>query len=228
MKLSDLIAMYESKKILYGDKAYLHVSEIFEQAREKYKQEYLTSPKAQRLKEKGKAPDPEQSWKAFKGKNFEKLIWRVIDSELGSSLNLRCIPSGKLGRKKISPELGKVYRNLLVRYGQWSLLPDADLVIYEPSTCQVVGIISCKITLRERIAQTAYWKEVQSKGVEIVSGSEYPFYREKISEGGTYHRHGKANHNWESSVKDCLGQAGRMGTEESAGVHPVSSGGRNR
>ena len=158
MKLNDLIAMYENKKRQYRDKAYLHVSEIFEEAREKYKQEYLRSPKAQRLRAEGKSPDAEQSWKAFKGKNFEKLIWRVIDSELGSSLNLCCILGGKLGRKKISPELGKVYRNLLVRYGQWSLLPDADLVIYEPRTCRVVGTISCKITLRERIAQTAYWK----------------------------------------------------------------------
>jgi len=158
MKLADLIEMYEGKKKQYGDKAYLHVSEIFEEARERYKREYLSSPRAARLRVQGKTPDAEQSWKAFKGKNFEKLIWRVIDGELGSSLNLCCIPGGKLGRKKLSPELGKVYRNLLVRYGQWSLLPDADLVVYDPRTCQVVGIISCKITLRERIAQTAYWK----------------------------------------------------------------------
>lgn len=158
MKLADLIEMYEEKKTQYGDKAYLHVSKIFEEARERYKGEYLSSPKAAKLKAQGKTPDAEQSWKAFKGKNFEKLIWRVIDSELGSSLSLRCIPGGKLGRKKLSPELGKVYRNLLVRYGQWSLLPDADLVVYAPRTCQVIGIISCKITLRERIAQTAYWK----------------------------------------------------------------------
>jgi len=158
MKLNDLIVMYENKKRQYGDKAYLHVSEIFEEAREHYKNEYLSGPMAAKLRAQGKTPDAEQSWKAFKGKNFEKLIWHVIDSELGSSLDLCCIPGGKLGRKKISAELSKVYRNLLVRYGQWSLLPDADLVIYEPRTCRVVGIISCKITLRERIAQTAYWK----------------------------------------------------------------------
>jgi len=158
MKLTDLIAIYEQKKKIYGDKAYLHVSEIFEEAREHYKNEYLSGPRAAKLRAQGKTPDAEQSWKAFKGKNFEKLIWHVIDSELGSILNLRCIPGGKLERKKISPELGKVYRNLLVRYGQWALLPDVDLVIYEPATCSVIGIVSCKITLRERIAQTAYWK----------------------------------------------------------------------
>ena len=73
MKLTDLIVMYENKKKLYGDKAYLHISEIFEEARERYRSEYLSSPRAARLRTQGKTPDAEQSWKAFKGKNFEKL-----------------------------------------------------------------------------------------------------------------------------------------------------------
>ena len=158
MKLSDLIEMYETKKKQFGDKAYLHISEIFEEAREKYKREYLASPKAQKLRAQGKTPDAEQSWKAFKGKNFEKLILHAIAGKFQTELNLRCIPGQWLIRKKLSEELGKVYRNLLIRYGQWSLLPDVDLVIYEPTSCRVVGVISCKITLRERIAQTAYWK----------------------------------------------------------------------
>lgn len=158
MKLKDLIEMYEAKKKQYGDKAYLHISAIFEEAREKYKQEYLASSKAQKLRAQGKSPDAEQSWKSFKGQNFEKLIWHIIDSKFRSTLNLRCIPGGWLGRKKVSEELNNVYRNLLIRYGKWSLLPDVDLVIYEPITCKVLGVISCKITLRERIAQTAYWK----------------------------------------------------------------------
>ncbi len=158
MKLKDLIEMYEVKKKQYEDKAYLHISEIFEEAREKYKQEYLASPKAQKVIAQGKMPDAEQSWKAFKGKNFEKLILHAIAGKFQAELNLCCIPGQWLSRKKLSDELGKVYRNLLIRYGQWSLLPDVDLVIYEPTTCKVLGIISCKITLRERIAQTAYWK----------------------------------------------------------------------
>lgn len=158
MKLKDLIEMYEAKKKQYGEDAYLHISEIFEEARERYKQEYLASPKAQKARAKGKVPDAEQSWKAFKGKNFEKLIWHAIDGKLQSELRLRCIQGQQLSRKRLSEELGKVYRNLLIRYGEWSLLPDVDLVIYQPATCKVVGVISCKITLRERIAQTAYWK----------------------------------------------------------------------
>lgn len=158
MKLEDLIEMYETKRKQYGEEAYLHISKIFEEAREKYKQEYLASPKAQKIRAKGKVPDAEQSWKAFKGKNFEKLILHAIAGKFEAELNLRCIPGQRLNRKRLSEEEGKVYRNLLIRYGQWSLLPDVDLVIYEPITCKVLGVISCKITLRERIAQTAYWK----------------------------------------------------------------------
>jgi type II restriction enzyme len=158
MKLKDLIEMYETKRTQYGNDAYLHISEMLEEAREKYKQEYLAGPKAQKIIAQGKVPDAEQSWKAFKGKNFEKLILHAIAGKFQSELNLYCIPGQWLSRKKLSEELGKVYRNLLIRYGQWSLLPDVDLVIYEPTTCRVVGVISCKITLRERIAQTAYWK----------------------------------------------------------------------
>ncbi len=157
MKLNDLIRIYEDKKKSYGDEVYLHVSEIFEEAREKYKQEYLSSPKASKLRAAGKTPDAEQSWKAFKGKNFEKMIWHIIGDEL-ESVDLRIILGASLKKKRLSAELSKVYRNLLIRYGEWALLPDVDLVIYESTTCNIIGVISCKITLRERIAQTAYWK----------------------------------------------------------------------
>lgn len=84
MKLDDLINLYEDKKRLYGNEAYLHISEIFEEAREEYKQEYLASSKAAKLRAKGKVPDAEQSWKAFKGKNFE----RVEQMSLAGSCDL--------------------------------------------------------------------------------------------------------------------------------------------
>jgi len=158
MKLNDLIEMYEEKKKIHGDKAYLHVSEIFEESRKRYKSEYLSSPRAARLRAQGKTPDAEQSWKPFKGANFEKLVLYIIKQEV-ELMGLRCIFGDKLLRPGNLPaELSAVYRNLLVRYGQYSLLPDADLVIYKPKTCKVIGIVSCKTTLRERIAQTAYWK----------------------------------------------------------------------
>ncbi len=157
MKLDDLIKIYDIKKGQFGDRAYLHISEIFNEIREQYKEEYLASPKAQKKRDQGKLPDAEQSWKPFKGSNFEKLILHIIKREI-ELLDLKCISGNELGKEHLEIELSKVYYNIVVRYGRYSVLPDADLVIYEPKTSRVVGIISCKITLRERVAQTAYWK----------------------------------------------------------------------
>ena len=55
--------------------------------------------------------------------------------------------------------LCKVKRNILVDLGIYGChMPDADIVVYDPFDASVKAIISCKISLRERIAQTAYWK----------------------------------------------------------------------
>lgn len=59
----------------------------------------------------------------------------------------------------LSEELNRVKRNLLVDYGELgSHLPDVDIIIYKPDTYEVIVVISSKVTLRERIAQTGYWK----------------------------------------------------------------------
>ena len=33
-----------------------------------------------------------------------------------------------------------------------------DIIIYDPKTSKVIAVLSSKVTLRERIAQTGYWK----------------------------------------------------------------------
>jgi len=37
-------------------------------------------------------------------------------------------------------------------------LPDVDIIIYNPANSQVLAVVSVKVTLRERVAQTGYWK----------------------------------------------------------------------
>jgi type II restriction enzyme len=47
----------------------------------------------------------------------------------------------------------------LVDYGEFGMhLPDVDLVIFDPSDGYVLAVISIKMTLRERVSQTGYWK----------------------------------------------------------------------
>ncbi len=103
--------------------------------------------------------DHEQSWRAFKGKNFEKLIKDIIE-EQALMLGLKVINGNTLERsKKLNKELSLVKRNLAIDYGEFGLhLPDVDIVIYEPNSYKVLAVLSCKTTMRERIAQTGYWK----------------------------------------------------------------------
>jgi len=153
MKFEDLVKLYEEKRKEYGSEAYKHISELLKEAKEIHKKDWLKKPTPKR--------DHEQSWRAFKGKNFEKLIMYIIKDEV-ESLGLKVIEGDTLERtnsRNLSKELSQVKRNLLIDYGEFGAhLPDVDIIIYDPKTLKVIAVISSKITLRERIAQTGYWK----------------------------------------------------------------------
>jgi type II restriction enzyme len=153
LKFEDLITLYETNKSKYGTSAYKHISELLEEAKELHKKDWLKKPTPNK--------DHEQSWRAFKGKNLEKLVIYIIKDEV-ESLGLEIVDGNKLERTNstsLSFELSSVKRNLLIDYGDFGAhLPDVDIVIYNPKTYKIIAVISSKVTLRERIAQTGYWK----------------------------------------------------------------------
>lgn len=153
MKFQDLIALYEKKKAMYGVETYRHISELLDEAKELHKKDWMLKPTPNK--------DHEQSWRAFKGKNLEKLVVHIIKDEV-ESLGLKIVEGNKLERtssNNLSFDLSSVKRNLLVDYGEFgSHLPDVDIIIYNPRTFKIIAVISSKVTLRERIAQTGYWK----------------------------------------------------------------------
>lgn len=161
MTIKHLIQLYESKKALYGENDYKYISNILAEAKEQHKIDFLKSDVALKAKKENREPDHEQSWRAFKGKNLEKLIEHIITDEI-KSLGLEVINGNALERtegKNLPEALSKVKRNLFVDYGEYgSHLPDVDLIIYEPKTSKIIAVLSSKVTLRERIAQTGYWK----------------------------------------------------------------------
>lgn len=148
MTIKDLIKIYDTKKKRYGIEAYRHISNVLSEAKEQHGKDFT-------------GDDHEQSWRAFKGKNLEKLIEYIITDEV-HALNLQVVNGNSLERtngSNLSKELSEVKRNLTVDYGEFGLhLPDVDLIIYDPKTSKVVAVLSSKVTLRERIAQTGYWK----------------------------------------------------------------------
>ena len=148
MTIKDLIEIYKIKKKKYGVQAYRHISNVLKEAKEQHRKDFT-------------GQDHEQSWRAFKGKNLEKIIEYIIADEV-EALGLQVINGNSLERTNganLSKELSLVKRNLIVDYGEFgSHLPDVDLVIYDPKTSEIVAVLSSKVTLRERIAQTGYWK----------------------------------------------------------------------
>jgi len=148
MTIKDLIKIYELKKKKYGLQSYRYVSNTLKDAKEQHEKDFGGT-------------DHEQSWRAFKGKNLEKLIEYIIVDEV-RALGLEVANGNSLERtsgSNLSKELSLVKRNLIIDYGEFgSHLPDVDLVIYNPETSKVVAVLSSKVTLRERIAQTGYWK----------------------------------------------------------------------
>ena len=153
MKFADLVGLYEEKKKKHGVDTYKHISELLEEAKVLHKKDWQKNPT-----ENG---DHEQSWRAFKGKNLEKLIVHIIADEV-KALWLKIVDGNTLERTKsenLSKELSQVKRNLIIDYGEFgSHLPDVDIIIYDPKTSKVIAVLSSKVTLRERIAQTGYWK----------------------------------------------------------------------
>ncbi len=102
--------------------------------------------------------DKGQSWRNESGTMLENMVIYFIQEEVK-----------KMGYDLVSDEqikkasqgdgiMSKVYRNIVVRYGDYLVIPDGDIVIYKPSDGNVVAIISCKNSLRERYAQSLYWK----------------------------------------------------------------------
>lgn len=148
----DLVQIFEDKKKTYGIDTYRHISEILSEAKSIHKKYFDTRPDI---------INHEQSWRAFKGNNLERLLIHILTNEV-KELGLKIFSGNTLKQNsstKLNETFDKVKRNLLIDYGEFGMhLPDVDLVIFDPSDCHVLTVISIKVTLRERVSQTGYWK----------------------------------------------------------------------
>ncbi len=146
--IDDLFKIYNQYKRKYGKDTYQYISKILLKAKPQHKRNFT-------------GDDHEQSWRAFKGKNLEKLIVFIIEEAI-KELGMGIVDGNKLERTReenLSNALAKVKRNLLIDYGKFGYhLPDVDIIIYNPQTYEVIAVLSSKVTLRERIAQSGYWK----------------------------------------------------------------------
>lgn len=146
-----LIELYNIKKDEFGDDSYKHISDLLNEAKVIHREDFL------KRKPNG---DSEQSWRTTKGSSLEYLIQHIVADQV-KALGLGIINGSILDKQsiKLSPELQEIKRNLVIDYGEFGMhLPDVDIVIYNPKNHKDIIAISIKSSLRDRIAQTGYWK----------------------------------------------------------------------
>jgi len=117
-----------------------------------------------KLKESYVQEYSEQSWHVYIGNKFQYVIYSILKgyfnrlkSKNPEFKSLGVFTEGEVKRNEI------IQRKLAVKYGEYLLLPDTDMAIVdynftEPWKSEILAIISCKTSLRERIAQACYWK----------------------------------------------------------------------
>ncbi|MFC1949020.1 BsaWI family type II restriction enzyme [Chloroflexota bacterium] len=97
-----------------------------------------------------------QKWRNESGTMLELLIIHFLHEEI-IKLGYDITTDDEISSSN-NGVLEKVGHNIVIKYGKYYILPDSDIVIYDPRTTEVQAIISCKASVRERFAQTLYWK----------------------------------------------------------------------
>ena len=105
-----------------------------------------------------------QSWNSFIGGVFEDLVYYILKNYISQLSQKKEFKNIRLFTENEIEANDYLHQKLSIKYGpKERLLPDTDMAIVdfnerEPRMSQIVAIISCKTSLRERIAQACYWK----------------------------------------------------------------------
>jgi type II restriction enzyme len=106
----------------------------------------------------------QQSWNNRIGNGFQKVIHAILKGYIRRLKDknpevdgLDVLTTSQVKRNEV------IMRKLAIRYGDFLLLPDVDSVLVwhdfaQPWESEILAIVSCKTSLRERIAQSCYWK----------------------------------------------------------------------
>jgi len=97
-----------------------------------------------------------QKWRNESGTMLEQLVIYFLHKEI-MKMGYDITTDDEINSSNYGI-LEKVWHNIVLKYGKYSILPDSDIVIYNPNTAEVKAIISCKSSVRERFAQSLYWK----------------------------------------------------------------------
>lgn len=91
------------------------------------------------------------------GRALEKII-ELLLKDFCIKNNVKMTNDKILRAKCINGELDKVKWALLVHFGEYSVLSDGDIILYQTDSIKILAILSVKNSFRERFTETPYWK----------------------------------------------------------------------
>ncbi|MFW6130856.1 MAG: BsaWI family type II restriction enzyme [Atribacterota bacterium] len=144
---------------IHQEKAFLKLSLFLNEFRIKYEQDKIDTYKKEGFSIAEAHKKSRNSWVAHVGNQLENLVILFIE-KFCSDNRLKLIKGSILKRNKLSGEKSLVKRKIMVHFGEYSLLPDADIIIYKKceNDIKIIAILSVKNSFRERYTETPYWK----------------------------------------------------------------------
>ncbi|CAD7286350.1 BsaWI family type II restriction enzyme [Campylobacter suis] len=99
-----------------------------------------------------------QSWVTAIGGTLEEIVILYLQKFCDEN-SLKITNDKILKRANLNVELDEVKRKILVHFGEYSVLPDGDIIIYKfQKEIKILAILSVKNSFRERYTETPYWK----------------------------------------------------------------------
>lgn len=100
-----------------------------------------------------------KKWRAAEGNTFRERIRYIITDPI-EKLGMKLMSRYALeNNSTFSEELESIKQYLAIDYGEFNAyLPDVDFIIYTPKNSRVIAVISCIVSLKDRITEQAYWK----------------------------------------------------------------------
>jgi type II restriction enzyme len=144
---------------VHDEKAFLKLSSFLNEFRKKYEKDKMIFYQDQGFDITESQKKTRNSWVAFVGRQLENLIVLFLE-EFCRRHDLKVIKGSELKSESLNYELSMARRNIEINFNDYSLLPDADIVIYKKieKEIKILAIISVKNSFRERYTETPYWK----------------------------------------------------------------------
>ncbi len=102
-----------------------------------------------------------QGWVSFIGRILEGIVEKSLEG-FCKEYDLKMVNDRQLKKSSLTSELDLVRRAIEVHFDDYSLLPDADIILYRyyqsEKRVEILTILSIKNSFRERYTETPYWK----------------------------------------------------------------------